>query len=170
MYDVSGRYVRTIAVWVKGPGSTGVSRISSSIQATRLPCSMLASAESRICTANSLRGPSRSRPRPRHSRGRTALMHSISSTTSASASRRQKSPAVVGSGRLRAQRIHVRRVVAQPLDVLQPRAAAQHVVRQIEHVIRLVIRPMHLQKLQPFVDRFGEPELRDQSMHAPMPP
>jgi hypothetical protein len=43
-------------------------------------------------------GPSRSRPRVRQSCGRTELTASINATTSASAKRRQKSPAVVGSG------------------------------------------------------------------------
>ena len=42
--------------------------------------------------------PKSSRPRPRHSLGRTALMHSINAITSSSAKRRQKSPVVVGSG------------------------------------------------------------------------
>ena len=43
-------------------------------------------------------GARRSRARPRHSCGRTALMHSISSVTSASEKRRVKSPAAVGLG------------------------------------------------------------------------
>ena len=43
-------------------------------------------------------GSRRSRPRPRHNRGRTALMHSINSITSASAKRRVKSSAAVGLG------------------------------------------------------------------------
>src|SRR5438046_2394998 len=43
-------------------------------------------------------GPSRSLPRPVHSCGRTVLTASSSAATSASAKRRQKSPAVVGSG------------------------------------------------------------------------
>jgi hypothetical protein len=43
-------------------------------------------------------GPSRSLPRPLHSLGRTALIASSSLVTSSAAKRRQKSPAVVGSG------------------------------------------------------------------------
>ena len=43
-------------------------------------------------------GPSISLARPRHSFGRTSLMHSISVSTFSSSKRRQKSPAVVGSG------------------------------------------------------------------------
>jgi hypothetical protein len=56
--------------------------------------------------------------------------------------------------------------VAQPLDILQPRAAAQHVVGQIQYVVGLVIRQMHLQQPQPFVDLFGKPELRHQPVHG----
>jgi hypothetical protein len=49
-------------------------------------------------TSRKATGPNSSRPRPVHSFGRTPLTRSISSATSASAKRRQKSPAVVGSG------------------------------------------------------------------------
>ena len=66
-----------------------------------------------------------------------------------------------------AQGIHVGRVMSQALDVFQPRAAAQHVVSQIQHVIRLMIRQMHLQQLQRRVDGLRQAQLRHQPMDRP---
>ena len=66
---------------------------------------------------------------------------------------------------LRVQGIHVRLVVAQTLDVLQTRATAHHVVAKVQHVIRLVIRQMHLQQLQRAVDLLDQSQPGHQSMH-----
>ena len=81
-----------------------------------------------------------------------------------------EAPAEVASrGRIRdqvrAQRIHVRRVMAQTLDVLQPCAATQNVVRKVQHVIRLMIRQMHLQQLEAVIDVLNQTQLGDQPMH-----
>ena len=62
------------------------------------------------------------------------------------------------------QSVHVGRVVPQALDVLQPRATAQHVVGQVQYVIRLMIRQMHFQQFQRRVDRLGEAQLRYQAV------
>jgi len=64
------------------------------------------------------------------------------------------------------QRIHIGRVMPQALDVLQPRAATQHVVGQIQHVVGLVIRQMRLQQLQRGVDRFRQAQFRHQRVHG----
>ena len=63
-----------------------------------------------------------------------------------------------------AQGLHVGRVVSADLDILQPRAAAQRVVAQIQHVVRLVIRQVHLQQVQAPVDLLRQSQLRHQAM------
>ena len=77
---------------------------------------------------------------------------------------------VPGGGRVRdqvrAEGVHVRGVMPQPLDVLQPGPAAGHVVGQVQHVVGLVIRQVHLQQLQVGVDRLGQPEPGHQPMHG----
>ena len=70
---------------------------------------------------------------------------------------------------VRTQGVHVRGVVAQPFDVFQPGATAQHVVRQVQHVIGLVVRQVHLQQMQPLVDPLGQPEPAHQSVHRRYP-
>ena len=55
-----------------------------------------------------------------------------------------------------------RRVVAQAAQVLQPRASAQQVVGDVQHMVRLVVRQVPLQQRQPPVDLPGQPELRHQ--------
>jgi hypothetical protein len=52
--------------------------------------------------------------------------------------------------------------VAQALNVVQPFAAAQDVVGQVEHVVRLVVGQVDLQQLQALVDGFGQPQLGGQ--------
>ncbi len=66
----------------------------------------------------------------------------------------------------RAQRIHVRRVVAQAVQILQPRAPAQQVVRDVKHVVRLVVRQASLQEVQPGVDLQPQPQPRHQPPHG----
>ena len=85
-------------------------------------------------------GPSNSRPPALPQRCPHPLMHSIQRDHVLLS----EAPAEVASrGRIRdqvrAQRIHVRRVMAQTLDVLQPCAATQNVVRKVQHVIRLMM-------------------------------
>ena len=119
-----------------------------------MPCFRLPYVGARVpSTSMYAIGPSNSRPRPCHKGARTALMHSINVITSSSLKRTAE---VASRGRIRdqvrAQRIHVRRVMAQTLDVLQPCAATQNVVRKVQHVIRLMIRQMHLQQLEAVID------------------
>ena len=83
-----------------------------------------------------------------------------------SSKRRQKSPAVVGSGiRSRAQGVEEDFVVAAQFDVFQPRAVAQGVVGQVQHVIRLVIGQMDFQQVHAAVDGLDQPDLLRQPMH-----
>ena len=67
---------------------------------------------------------------------------------------------------LRPQGVHVSRVVAQALDVFQPRAATHHVVGQVEHVVRLVIRQVHFQQMKLRVNRLRKSQLRHQAVHG----
>ena len=57
---------------------------------------------------------------------------------------------------LRAQRVEIHLVLPPPLDILQTRPATQHVVRDAQHVIRFVIRQVHLQHLH-VLDRSPSP-------------
>ena len=63
---------------------------------------------------------------------------------------------------LRSQGVHVGRVVAQGVEILQPRAPAQQVVGDVQHVVRFVVRQVPLQQLQPPVDLAVQPQLRHQ--------
>ena len=65
-------------------------------------------------------------------------MHSINVITSSSLKRRQKSPAVVGSGIRSAPSAFMYAVSWRKRYVLQPCAATQNVVRKVQHVIRLM--------------------------------
>ena len=55
--------------------------------------------------------------------------------------------------------------MAQPFDVLQPGAAAEHVVGQVQHVVGLVVGQVHLQQVQLLVDLLDQPEPGDQPVH-----
>ena len=83
---------------------------------------------------------------------------------------REASAKVTRRGRignqLSTQGIHVGPVCSQTLDILQARAAAQHVVSDVEHVVRLMIGQMHLQQGQRRVDALGQTQLGDQAMHG----
>jgi hypothetical protein len=80
--------------------------------------------------------------------------------------RRQKSPAVRRiRDRLRAQHVQVRRVVAADLDVVEHLPAAQHVVRDVEDVIRVAVRPCTLQDPELLVDRVGKPDAPNEVVH-----
>jgi hypothetical protein len=71
---------------------------------------------------------------------------------------------------IRAQRVHVGGVMPQPLDVLQPGAAAGHVVGEVQHVIGLLIGQVHLQQGQTVVDLLDQAQLGHQPMHRGDPP
>ena len=77
---------------------------------------------------------------------------------------------IAGGGRIGdaagAQGIEEDLVVAAQFDVLQAGAVAQGVVGEVEDVIRLVVRQMDLEQVQPVVDGLGEPELAHQEVHG----
>jgi hypothetical protein len=66
--------------------------------------------------------------------------------------------------------VHVGGVVAQPFDILEPGAAAGHVVGQVQHVVGLVVGKVHLQQLQILVDPIDQAQPGDQPMHRGDPP
>ena len=86
----------------------------------------------------------------------------------ASSKRRQKSPAVVGSGSDgRPQAVEEHRVGAAGLDVLQARAAAQCVVGDVQHVVGLVVGAVDLEQLDRGVDLAGQADRLDQAGDHP---
>ena len=108
-------------------------------------------------------GPRCARPRPRRSQGRTALMASISAITSASVKRRMKSPAAVGTrDHLRAQGLHVGHVAAQTVEVPVPLPPAEDVAGDTQDVIRLAVREMALDEIEPMFDLVHHPETVDE--------
>ena len=62
------------------------------------------------------------------------------------------------------QRIEQGFILSPQFQIFQACAAAQRVVRQVQHVIRLVIRQMHFQQVQSPVDRFGQPQFAHQTV------
>jgi hypothetical protein len=70
---------------------------------------------------------------------------------------------------LRAQRIEIHLILPPLLHILQARPATEHVVRDAEHVIRFVIRQMHLQHLHVPIDRVDQPRVLRQPMHGADP-
>ena len=76
---------------------------------------------------------------------------------------------VAGRGRvgnpLRAQGVEKDLVVAAQFDVFQPRAVAQRVVGQVQHVIRLVIGQMDFQQVHAAVDGLDQAALAGQLVH-----
>ena len=80
--------------------------------------------------------------------------------------RRQKSPAVVGSGRRRcAQGVEEDFIVAEEFQVLQARAAAQGQIGQGEHVVGFVVGEVDLQQLQTLVHGVDEAEPTGEGMN-----
>jgi DNA invertase Pin-like site-specific DNA recombinase len=65
----------------------------------------------------------------------------------------------------RTQSVHVPRVVSQSLDVLEPRTVGQHVVREIQDVVRLEARAVPHEDLNALVDRPRQPHVPDQLFH-----
>ena len=71
---------------------------------------------------------------------------------------------------LRSQGVHIGHVVAKRVDVLQPHAPAQQIVRDIQHMVGLEVGQVPLQQLQTPVDLAGQPQLRHQPPdHADAP-
>ena len=81
---------------------------------------------------------------------------------------------VPGRGRVRdqvcAESVQVCGVMPESFDVLQPGAAAGDVVRQVQHVVGLVVGQMHLQQFQVCVDRGGQAEPGHHPVHRGDPP
>ena len=89
--------------------------------------------------------------------------------------RRAKPPAEVPRRRrirdaLCPQRIQIDLVVAQQLQIFQALATCKQVVRDVQHVIRLVVRKMDLQQMQPSIDLFDQSDLARQRMHRAQSP
>src|SRR5205814_8604307 len=73
---------------------------------------------------------------------------------------------IPGGGRVgngpRAERVEKRGVVASDLDVLQNGTAAEQVKRDVEDVIRILVRPRHFQDAKALVERVHESNAFDQ--------
>ena len=70
---------------------------------------------------------------------------------------------------LRPERVQVHFVVAPQLDVFQAGSAGQEVVGDVEHVVRLMVRQMALQKMQPAIDGLDQPRSPGQQVHRSDP-
>jgi hypothetical protein len=97
------------------------------------------------------------------------LIVSISVWTRAASNRRQKSPAVVGSGTRDAQGVQVRLVAAERLQVCQAVAAAHDVVGDVQDVVGLVVRQVDLQQVKVAVDGVDQPDPPGQQVHGTDP-
>ena len=75
---------------------------------------------------------------------------------------------VAGSGRVGdavgPQGVEEDDVVASQLDVVEAGAVAQGVVGEVQDVVRLVVREVELEQVEPLVDGLGESELADQQL------
>ena len=73
--------------------------------------------------------------------------------TSGSEKRRQKSPAVVGSGiRFGSQGVEIDLVVAPQFEVFDPLAAGEDVEGDVQDVVGFVVGKMHLEQMKIAVD------------------
>jgi hypothetical protein len=72
----------------------------------------------------------------------------------------------VGDSR-RPQQVEIGLVLPPQFEVIQAALVAQHVVGQVQHVVRLLIRPIDLEQMQPLVDGLGEPEFADELLDQP---
>ena len=83
----------------------------------------------------------------------------------AASNRRQKSPAVVGSGEaVGPQGVEEHSVIAPQLDVVERVAPAEDVVCDIQHVVGLIIGLMDLEHRDRRVDACRQPDLLHQTM------
>ena len=62
----------------------------------------------------------------------------------------------IGNGS-RTERVQERRIVAPDLDILQDRAATEHVAGDVENVIRVLVRARHFQGSQVLVECAYQP-------------
>ena len=103
---------------------------------------------------------------------RARLTAACNAITDVSSKRRQKSPAVVGSGNAACpQGVEEHPVASAQLDVVQALPAAQNVVGDVQNMVRLEVRPVHLQQLQRRVDLARQVDRGDQlgdQAHPPM--
>jgi hypothetical protein len=81
-----------------------------------------------------------------------------------------ESPAEVASRRrignaLRADRVEIHFVVAAQFDVVQARAVAERIEREVQHMIALMVGQMDLQQTQPLIDGFGQLQPADEQEH-----
>ncbi len=76
---------------------------------------------------------------------------------------------VTGRGRVRnplgAEQVEIGLILAAKLQVFQTRSLAERVVRQARHVIRLVIRQINLEQVQPPVDRLRQSQHANELLH-----
>jgi hypothetical protein len=94
---------------------------------------------------------------------------SINDWTSPSVKRRQKSPAVVGSGSVGPPGVEVDFVVAAHFEVLQALSTGQEVVGDVQDVIALVVRQVPLEQVEVPVDVLDQPQLPGQEVDGPDP-
>ena len=95
------------------------------------------------------------------------LMASIRSRTSASRNRRQKSPAVVGSGiRTAPEGVEIDLVVAEQLEVLDAPAAGEDVEGDVQDVVGLVIGEVPLEQVEAVVDGGDQPGAAGDQEHG----
>jgi len=68
-----------------------------------------------------------------------------------------------------AERVEIHLVVAPQFEMLQPRAAGQDVVSDVEHVVRFVIRQVKLEQVNSAVDPLSELHLLHHALHESHP-
>ena len=61
--------------------------------------------------------------------------------------------------------VHVRLVMAQPLEVIQAATARQDVVGDVQHMVRLVVRQVHLEQVEMPIDRRHQTDLLAEPVH-----
>ena len=88
--------------------------------------------------------------------------------------RLREPPAEVPRGRrigdpLRPKSVEIHLVVAAQLNVLQTRPSTQRVVGDVQHVVRLVVRQMHLEHLDSLVEGGDQPRASREQVHHPDP-
>ena len=66
----------------------------------------------------------------------------------------------------RSERFEHDSILPSQLDVFQPLSATKHVVRDVQHVVGLVIRLVNLQHSHVCVDRFGQPKPAYHTLHC----
>ena len=67
--------------------------------------------------------------------------------------------------RRRADRVEIHFIASAQFNVIQTRAVAQRVEREVQHMIAFVIGQMDLQQPQPLIDGFGQFQSADEQEH-----